>query len=153
MRTGNNLEQVSVVLSSRFFVKSFFTKLCVLSCSQFSVFFTKIIFAIFNKIHLYLILIKSKNRCFAKIVCRFKWEQGTTWNRSQLFSVLGFLWKYFVRSVFSVVLGSRFFVKSFFIKFCVLSCSPFSLFSRNKIPTFKTTAHAQLCPNPLKTRR
>ena len=62
--------------------------------------------------------------------------------------------KFFVRSVFSVVPCSRFFAESFFIKFCVLSCSPFSLFSRNKIPTFKTTAqNAQLCPNPLKTRR
>ena len=38
MRTGNNLEQVLVVLSSQFFAKSF-RGMCVLSCSQFSVFF------------------------------------------------------------------------------------------------------------------
>jgi len=72
---SENREQLGTGLScSQFsvFCEKFFYKIM---CSQlFPVlgFFTKIIFTIFNKIHLYLILIKSKNRCFAKIVCRFK---------------------------------------------------------------------------------
>ena len=39
--------------------------------------------------------------------------------------------------MFSVVLGSQFFVKSFFIKLCVLSCSRFSVFCKKFFRKFQ----------------
>ena len=102
MRTGNDLEQVSVVLSSRFFVKSFFTKLCVLSCSQFSVLLRKVFRGMY-------VLSCSRFSVFCE-----KFFVKSVF--SVVLSSQFFCEKFFVWCMFSVVLSSQFSVPSIFLR-------------------------------------